>query len=481
MRLAVALLLLLPALAAAEQPGDFAYGLALQTSGSGAFYQLEVPRGVYEGVARADLGDVRVFNGAGEVVPHAFRPRVTAVRQILPPAAITLFPIHTDSPAGVEGVELRLERRGERTVIDLLSPGGKPPGGARLAGYLADARAVDAPIRAIALRLPAHTEQVVARVTLEASDDLRRWDTLASGAPVVRLSSGDERLEQLRIEMVPRRAKYLRVSWPGRSEAVALAGLEVEVGEATVEAPRQWSQVTAAAVKDRPGEYELDLGGLFPVDRLRLRLPQPNTVASFEVLARARPADPWHRVTTAVAYRLLREGDELTSADVEIGLTSDRYWLLKVDQRGGGIGEGALAVGAGWVPHRLVFAARGAGPFQLAYGRRDARPAAFEIATLVPGYTSEEELEQRRAPTASSTVTIGTAQAGAAPHRLGGDAVLRGRRDWKRWALWGSLGLGVVVLGWMALRLGRQMSRPPQGAGDTKPPAPEPGEIDLPR
>jgi uncharacterized protein DUF3999 len=483
MRLALALLLLVPALAAAEQPGDFGYGIALETTAGSALQQLEVPLAVYEGITRADLGDVRVFNGAGEVVPHAFRPRVTATRQTLPPAAITLFAINTDAPAGVEGVELRLERRGERTVVDLRSPESKPARGARLAGYLADARAVDAPIRAIALRLPAHTEQVIARVTLEASDDLRRWDTLASGAPVVRLSSGGDRLEQLRIEVAPRRAKYLRVSWPGRSEAVALAGLEVEVGEATIEAPRQWSRLTGTAVRDRPGEYELDLGGLFPVDRLRFGLPQPNTVAALEILARARPGDAWHRVSTAIVYRLVRDGDELTSADVEIAVASDRYWLVKADQRGGGIGEGPLVFGAGWVPHRLVFAARGATPFQLVYGRRDARPAAFEIATLVPGYTGEEDLERRLAPTAaaSSAITIGAAQPAAAPQKLGGAAALRGRRDWKRWALWGSLGLGVVMLGWMALRLGRQMSRPPATADETERPRRDPGEIDLPR
>ena len=32
---------------------------------------------MYDGVVRADLGDVRVFNAAGEVVPHALRPRLT--------------------------------------------------------------------------------------------------------------------------------------------------------------------------------------------------------------------------------------------------------------------------------------------------------------------------------------------------------------------------------------------------------------------
>jgi uncharacterized protein DUF3999 len=451
-----AVLVLLPALAAAEQPGEFAYGIALRTSGQSAFHQVEIPRAVYESVARADLADVRVFNGAGEVIPHAFRPRVTTTRQARPTVSLALFPIQTDVPAGVGGVELRLDTRGDRTTIDLRTPEGRPARGSKLVGYLADARAFDMPIRAVAVRLPAQADQIVAKLTIEASDDLRRWDTLASGAPLVRLSSGGARLEQLRIEVPARKAKYLRVSWPGRSTAVELAGLDVEAGEATVDAPRQWSQVIGVVLKDRPGEYELDLGGQFPVDRLRVALPQPNTVASLEILARARPADAWHRVTTATAYRLTREGEELTSSDIEVGPTTDRYWLVKVDQRGGGIGSGQLGVGAGWVPHRLVFAARGPEPFQLAYGRHDAQPAAFRIETLVPGYKGEEDLELRRG-TAVSGLAIGEAQVAAAPRKLGGEAAMHPRVDWKRWALWTSLGLGVVVLGWMAIRLGRQM------------------------
>jgi hypothetical protein len=41
----------------------------------------------------------------------------------------------------------------------------------------------------------------------------------------------------------------------------------------------------------------------------------------------------------------------------------------------------------------------------------------------------------------------------ADPEQLGGEATRRERVDWKRWTLWGSVVLGVVVLGWMALRL----------------------------
>jgi len=85
----IAALLLVPALAGAEQPRDFAYGIPLRTSGQDALQQLEVPRAVYEGVVRADLGDLRVFNAAGEVVPHAFRPRITTTKEKLQPVAVT--------------------------------------------------------------------------------------------------------------------------------------------------------------------------------------------------------------------------------------------------------------------------------------------------------------------------------------------------------------------------------------------------------
>jgi len=459
MKSLIATLLLVPALAAAEQPHDFAYGIPLQTSGQDALQELELPRAVYEGVVHPDLADLRVFNGAGEVVAHAFRPRVTTTKEKARPLAVTLFPIRTDASTGVEGVELRLEQRGDRTVVDLRTREGRPAGDAKLVGYLADARALDKPIRAITLELPAGADQVFTRVTIEASDDLRQWTQLASGAPVVRLSSGGSRLEQLRIEVPARRAKYLRVSWPGRTGALGLAGLAVEPGDSAVAAPRQWKTMTSVPAKNKTGEYEFDFGGLFPVDRLRVALPQQNTVASLELLARSKPADPWRHVTTATVYRLVRDGDELTSADIEVDPTSDRYWLARVDQRGGGIGGGPLGLGVGWMPHRLVFALRGAGPFRLAYGSRDAKSTAFPIVTLVPGYKGEEELELGRDATAPRLV-IGGARAAADPQRLGGDAVTRERIDWKRWTLWASLVLGVAVLGWMALRLGRQMSRP---------------------
>ena len=60
---------------ATERPDVFAYGIPIKAGAQSALYEVEIPLAVYRGVTRSDLGDLRVFNGAGETVPHALKPR----------------------------------------------------------------------------------------------------------------------------------------------------------------------------------------------------------------------------------------------------------------------------------------------------------------------------------------------------------------------------------------------------------------------
>jgi hypothetical protein len=50
------------------------FALPVETPGGDALYRVAIPQAVYESAAFPDLRDLRVFNGAGEVVPYAFRP-----------------------------------------------------------------------------------------------------------------------------------------------------------------------------------------------------------------------------------------------------------------------------------------------------------------------------------------------------------------------------------------------------------------------
>jgi hypothetical protein len=308
---------------------------------------------------------------------------------------------------------------------------------------LVDASRFEQPIAALDLDLREPHDGFTGSVRVESSDDLAHWSTLVPQAPVVMLQFAGQRLERKQVEFSAARCKYLRLSWPMGQPPLDLTAVRARPGSVIVEPPRAWHAVTATPA--RQGEFEFDLGGQFPLDRLRVELPQDNTVVLAQLLSTRDPTGEWHPVTSAVLYRL-RQGDQtVTNPDLATSISHDRYWLLRVDQKGGGIGRGTVTLHAGWVPQTLVFVARGNGPFQLAYGSARALPTAFPIESLVPGFRSDLPLQ------------ASTARA-LEQRTLKGAAALRPARDVRAWTLWGVLILGVLLLAWMAWRLARQLA-----------------------
>jgi hypothetical protein len=246
------------------------------------------------------------------------------------------------------------------------------------------------------------------------------------------------------VELAAARSKYLRLTWPPGQPALELTAVQARPASITVEPARAWRTVAGTPVAGREGEFEFDLEGRFPVDRLRVALPQDNTVAAAQLFSRADPNADWRPAASGVLYRLRQGLEPVDSPAFSIPVNHDRYWLLRVDQKGGGVGRGVVQLGAGWLPQTLVFAARGNGPFQLACGNIRAQPSAYPIESLVPGFRTEAEL-QADVATAGERRTVA------------GAAALRRQHDYRTWSLWAVLFLGVALLGWMAWRLGRQV------------------------
>ncbi len=254
---------------AAEQPADFAYGLPVKVEGEEALYQVELPAAVYQGVAHSDLGDLRVFNGAGEMVPHALKPRELAGKTPSAPARLVIFPLKGEIAAGIEGLDLRVQKNPGGMIVNVTSRAARPAG-APLLGYLIDASALKQPLRALDLDWEPAAEGFAGRMRVEASDDLSRWSSVISGAALVNLEFGGQRLLQKKIELPARQYKYLRLSWPAGQKPLVLTAVSGELSDVTAAAPRQWRKVAGAAVADKPNEYEFDLAGQFPLDRLRV-------------------------------------------------------------------------------------------------------------------------------------------------------------------------------------------------------------------
>jgi hypothetical protein len=192
-----------------------------------------------------------------------------------------------------------------------------------------------------------------------------------------------------------------------------------------------------------PGEFEYDVGARLPLDRVNLELPDMNTVVDVELLSRAHVGDAWHTVRRCGFYRLKSDGEELRNGPVAVALNTDRYWLLRTDPKSGGLGSAAPRLVVEWVPHEVVFVARGAGPFYVAYGSATAGSAAVSLA-LIP-----------------KNVSIASASL-SEPEALGGDARLippPAPYAWKASLLWAVLIGGAALLAWMALRLSKDFSR----------------------
>ena len=453
-------------LAWAESPDDFRYVIPLRTHNAEGLHRVEVPLAVYQGAARADLGDVRVFNARGEKVPFAFAG--DARREVQQPAPITLpfFPLYQQSvvqgasslSTSVPNIDLQIKQQADGTLISLRSTGGKVTPDApqqKIQAYLVDASRNKEPLRALQLDWEARAGQI-AKLHVEASDDLKSWQTLAAGAPLMNLEFGGERLVQKRVEFAPTNKKYLRLTWD--RDAFQLKSLLAEIPEAQVQPGYGVLKIDALA-GERSGEYVFDLGARPPVERLQLTLPQQNTVAPVRIVSRDAPKSEWRMVTSATVYRLTREGVEVVSPALFIAPHTDRYWMMRVDQKGGGLGSGMPQLEAGWMPRQIIFVARGEGPYSLAYGKAGAEPADFAVSNLLPGYKPYTEYAL---PLAQIEMQSATTKAAGERGAMSFDWVRDA--DGKRVTLWAVLLFGVALLAWMAWRLTRQMNAPPDGS-----------------
>lgn len=454
MRILLAVLAAWAGLACAqERPEQFAHAARIAGAGEDSHYRFTLPADAYRGVTRADLGDLRVFNGAGEPVPYAFVPLRVAKKD---PAmhGTKLFPLRGEEAKGLDGLNVRIRHNpGGGTSVDVSSsPAAKER---KLLGYILDPGELKTPFEALVLDWQGRAG-FTGTARVEASEDLKSWRTLAGAASILYLEHGGQRLERKRVELYGARARYLRVSFTGTPADFALKQARLELRPDKAEPAREWLALVARPVADRPGEYEFDTGGHFPVDRLRFVLPQLNTVAQGQVFTRERresrrsAEDYWRPALSATLYRLRRNGTEVTSADLAVAPNASRHWRLKVDQRGGGLGSGEVRLEIGWVPHQVVYAARGAEPFTLAYGMKIAKPGALPIAAVLPGYKEGEAI-------ALKTASLGVA---ASPEPKATSSFSIASAEAKKWALWASLLVGVLLLVWMAFALLKQVGSP---------------------
>lgn len=479
LRLAAALALPLAALPAADafetadanNPQAYALRLPLVLAPDAALQRLALPAQVLVNLQAPGYHDIRVFNAQGQAVPMAL-----ASAADVPPAGrqqlqLSAYPVlGPATAAGLEGLSLRIEEQQGRRVVQINTGNADTTGHAgapattapQLLGVLLDARAVSAPLVALALDADLPEAQPVT-FTLQASKDLKSWRLLGqsvlyrAGAAA---SLGDR---ELALDFVDVKDHYLRITWAG----AAGQGVDAMVRGATLTTSAQGSatprRVEAALVPPAlTDDHALSFSLPFatPLAGLRITPQGGNVLIPLRVLGRNERSQPWTPLASTVLYRLQTAGRVQTSAPVALPGGAFREVRLEADTRVPGF-SAPPAITLQFAPVQIVFLASGPAPFVLAAGRAGAPGAYLPIASLMPGYRPAQEnaLPLAQADLASlQGANSPKGQAGplvvAAP---GAGTALPARSL----VLWAILLLGVLALAAMAWALLRQTPKPP--------------------
>ncbi|WP_429301601.1 DUF3999 domain-containing protein [Paraburkholderia sp. GAS199] len=426
---------------------EFAQRFTFDLDKGAAYYSVTLPAVVYAASQRGDLGDLRVLNGAGEPVPFSLdTPREPPrTRPVL--RSVQWFPLRPSSSGnggatGRNGVPLGVTIAADGSLrataappdreqhdTDLIDLGRMTPGAGQPDALLVHIR----------------DDNYQGRVSIESSEDLRNWQAAGDGQ-LLKVTYNGSTLSQNRVPLIGSPARYLRVHWLDGAPYIGSLELEVLAANAVStqreDAQREWREGVVARSGPKPGEYYFSTGGPYPVDRLRLNLPQPNTVAPAVVYSRASLDAPWRQVGSATLYRLHNGDVEQSNPPLELKADVDRQWRVVVDTRNGGLGAGALTVAVGWRPATLTFVARGDAPFTLAVGNAGLTSTAVSRADLLMG-----------ASAAVVPARLGTAQ----PEEpdTGALSMTRHPEALRRYLLWAALLLAVGTLGAIAWRLAR--------------------------
>lgn len=466
---------------------DFAEAIVLTPREARAVHTALLPIEVHRGVTRSDLGDLRVFDASGRLVPHALRtldapedPEASAV-------ALRFFPIEAPKTASsdLEALTLHVVRDGRGTVVDVRAgshvDGAAAAGGtaaapipgagaaatsapatgragassvdpARIVAYVLDTGALERPLTALRVELAPSEGDYMLPVSVETSDDLTRFARVGPPRSLVRLTWAGEQIAQDRFELPAVEARYVVLRWKAGSLPAPLVRVTGELQGERTSAELVVHRIEGRPHADDAERVDFDLGGLVPVDRVRVVLGEENALVAAELLAGADAAGPLASVGQTTVYRVATGGQTLESPALAPGRRIDRYWAVRAQSKGGGWGTALPALEIAYYPQQLIFLARGEAPFTLAYGRHDAAPSTFAWEELV-GFLPEAE----RASLPRSDVEA------SAPRVVAGESARippPPPLPIRRYVLWAVLVLGVAGLGLAAWRMVRDVREP---------------------
>jgi hypothetical protein len=434
---------------------DFAYGLPINVDGRRAVYSITLPKKVYTNCTRSDLGDLRMFNADGDIVPHTIRRSKIATEKLTVTEPVPFFPLYDKEKIPIiHDLSLMITRNKDGTIIKVDSGKQKTISEQKINAYLLDMSKIKL--------FPVNLEftwrdsggHFITTVNMRHSNDLTYWNNLTKKNTLAELEYSGNIIRRSVIQLHRKPKKYIHLSWPAGQQNVEITDIKAVSRPLATMIKRKWSDLNPKrSVKDDMIILDFESHAYLPVDALQIKFHEANSILHATILSRDNKEANWIVRCQAIFYSLKMEGVELNNDMITFPQTSDRFWRLEVLQDGAGIEayKPLPVLQLGWTAHELLFVARGPAPYMLAFGSGQLfnEPGKSSSGMILPALKKEESYQL------ITPALIGKQL------RLGGDKALEvpsPSKPWKKWLLWSVLCIGVAILAWMAWSLYRQMN-----------------------
>lgn len=200
--------------------------------------------------------------------------------------------------------------------------------------------------------------------------------------------------------------------------------------------------------KQEDGVYMTHIPINLPADSAQLELPASQSMVRVRIESAVEPDGTWLLHKSGVVYNL-PAGDSLRrSPAIPVYRSLYRYWRITLDEQAAPMEADSLSLRVFWTPARLLFVPQGPAPYTLAFGSATAEPAGFRSNELFIPIQSDYKTIYDLPLAATDSVMV----------KLGGETRLDQPEalPWQKIVLWGVMVMGVVLLGWVAVRLLRE-------------------------
>ncbi len=446
------LLITLPKIILALSEQDFAYIAETQTNGNTPYYELEIPAVVYESISRPDLGDLRVLNGNGHIVPHGLRSTAIQRSTKTETKNMPFYPLYQQTGQSISNLHLNIKRNAQGEVIDIHSRLPNDEQNNRLAGYIIDLREWKKPVNELKITWKnSDNASFIRKLKVSKSSNLERWRLVASGKTLVNLSYQNHRLIENTINVYSAKTNYLQILFQDQKPGLEIESIEVTHTQSSTYKKQNWKNISIHATATA-GEYAFQNQLKSLARQLEIKLPENNTVVMVRVLSRTNTEQPWRHRGSTLLYRLSVNGTDIEKTKINISPNRDNQWLLRFDQQGGGIGSGTPEVKLAWYPQQLVFVARGQAPYRVVWGSAKVKPVNINANQLLPHVPNNA---------VSDANMISIALLLTDTMRAINKQALEPKAkeiNWRHWILWIALISAALMLIWMAVGLMKKMS-----------------------